>query len=252
MSKVYGGQQLNQSSRDSAVYILTIPSYKWKFVGDSLPGQPSGRAGHQCALQGSQLIVMGGLVASDLICDQPVRASAHAVRRWKLMRLCREYTYMISAKAPGRALSPRERPSVPTLPSVSLLADPTRSQYSTPAIIANITGGIGTGNSSSGGGSATGGDGSGDPNSSASNGGKLGGGSGGKSTNLGGIIGGVVGGILAFLLLLLLLLLLIRRRKRERQVEAVAAARDKRGEAVRGDSEESSEGLRGFAYEKTT
>jgi hypothetical protein len=68
---IYGGQKLNQSSRDSAVYVLTIPSYTWTFVGDSLSGQPTGRAGHQCALHGSQLVVVGGVVADDLICDQP-------------------------------------------------------------------------------------------------------------------------------------------------------------------------------------
>lgn len=127
-------------------------------------------------------------------------------------------------------------------------------QYSTPALISNITGGIGTGTSSSGAGSSTGGDGSADPDTSNSNGeGQLGEGSGSKkSSSLGAIIGGVVGAIIALLLLLLLLLLLMRRRKRQRQVDAAAAARDKRGEVGRGDSEESAEGLRGFAYEKTT
>lgn len=69
---LYGGQHLNQSDRDSAVYVLDLPSWTWTFVGN-LSGAPAGRAGHQCVLDGSQLVVIGGLVASNVLCDQPVR-----------------------------------------------------------------------------------------------------------------------------------------------------------------------------------
>ncbi|GAA5864212.1 hypothetical protein JCM8547_001294 [Rhodosporidiobolus lusitaniae] len=65
---VYGGQKLNQSDRDSAMYILTIHEndYVWTFVGDDLASQPNGRAGHQCVLEGNQLVVMGGVVRADV------------------------------------------------------------------------------------------------------------------------------------------------------------------------------------------
>ncbi|GAA5946615.1 hypothetical protein JCM3765_000319 [Sporobolomyces pararoseus] len=69
----YGGQRLNQSDRDSAIYILTIQenAYTWTLVSNALPGSPAGRAGHQCVLSGDQLIVVGGLTSSELLCDQP-------------------------------------------------------------------------------------------------------------------------------------------------------------------------------------
>ena len=71
-SITYGGQDINQTDRDSAVYILTIKGndYTWTAV-DSLPGQPTGRAGHQCVLDGNQLVVIGGVTTGDVICEQP-------------------------------------------------------------------------------------------------------------------------------------------------------------------------------------
>lgn len=68
---IYGGQLLSQSNRDSAIYILTLPSYTWTFVGNSLPSQPLGRAGHTCTLSGSQMVIIGGLVSSSIISDNP-------------------------------------------------------------------------------------------------------------------------------------------------------------------------------------
>lgn len=55
------------------MYYLTIveDQYTWTFVGDALPAQPIGRAGHQCALQGNQMIVVGGVVATDILCNSP-------------------------------------------------------------------------------------------------------------------------------------------------------------------------------------
>ncbi|KAL8280709.1 hypothetical protein RQP46_007032 [Phenoliferia psychrophenolica] len=208
---VYGGQELNQTSRDSAMYILSIPSYTWVFVGDNLSGQPSGRAGHQCALHGSQLLVVGGLVAGNLICDQPGI-----------------YVYDVSKSAWQNEFT-------------------ANSIYSTPSLVANITGGIGTGYSSSGSGSATGGDGSTDPDTSGSTTGDSGSlqpSSGSKKkSNIGAIVGGVVGGVLGALLLLLLLLFCLRKRRRERKLQEAAAAA-----AARGDPDE----LAGFPYEKTS
>ena len=69
---VYGGQRLNQTARDSRVYVLTIADgvYTWTDVGE-LPGAPTGRAGHQCAIAGDQLIVVGGLTRDDVLCEQP-------------------------------------------------------------------------------------------------------------------------------------------------------------------------------------
>ncbi|KAM0750944.1 hypothetical protein T439DRAFT_343057 [Meredithblackwellia eburnea MCA 4105] len=206
---IYGGQKLNQSDRDSAMYILSIPSYTWTFVGDSLPGQPTGRAGHQCALHGSQLIVVGGVVASSLICDQPG-----------------VYVYDVSQSAWQNSFK-------------------ASSVYSTPEIIANITGGIGTGGSSSGSGSASGGDGSTDPDTSGAgrspsttNGG--GGGEGKKSSksNVGPIVGGVVGGLLLLALLAFLFVLSSRRRKQKELRDAAAGIR-------------SPDSIAGVPYEKT-
>lgn len=69
----YGGQKLNQSDRDSAVFVLNIQNDRWTWidVGDDLPGRPSGRAGHQCALVGNQLVVIGGVIADDILCETP-------------------------------------------------------------------------------------------------------------------------------------------------------------------------------------
>ncbi|KAH8923818.1 hypothetical protein BT69DRAFT_1349869, partial [Atractiella rhizophila] len=68
---VYGGQNANQTARYSDVYILDIPSYKWTYVGDNLPGHPGVRVGHTCELVGREMLVVGGLVEQDLMCDQP-------------------------------------------------------------------------------------------------------------------------------------------------------------------------------------
>lgn len=71
---VYGGQALNQTARDSALYILSLPSFTWTQISSStspLPSEPTGRAGHQCILDGSQLVSIGGYVSEALLCDQP-------------------------------------------------------------------------------------------------------------------------------------------------------------------------------------
>ncbi|CEQ41658.1 SPOSA6832_03417 [Sporobolomyces salmonicolor] len=213
-SFVYGGQQLNQSDRDSAMYILSIQqnSYTWSYVGDDLSGQPPGRAGHQCALSGNQLIVVGGLIAGDVLCEQPGSA-------WQ------------SNFQAG-------------------------STFSTPALVANITGGIGTGSSTSGAGSATGGNGSSDPDTSGGtdSGSTSPSGTTGSSdhskTDIGAIAGGIVGGVVGLALLALLLLMLMRKRRRERAVEDGHQQRDKLGTGAKPGRSDSGSSRFAFPYEK--
>jgi len=76
---IYGGQNLDQSRQFTDVAVLTLPSYTWTIIGGSstssagdqnganLNGSPPGRAGHACELVGSQMIVLGGYVGSDLL-----------------------------------------------------------------------------------------------------------------------------------------------------------------------------------------
>ncbi|OAV98673.1 hypothetical protein PTTG_07694 [Puccinia triticina 1-1 BBBD Race 1] len=124
---VYGGQIVNGSSQSTEMYVLTIPGFTWTFIGDKLSSQPSARAGHSCDLIGSQMIVIGGYVASDLLCDsQSVYVFDTTSSTWK-----NTYT--------------------PGLP------------YKTPDMLAQMIGGTGVGHSTSGAGSALGGDGSHDP-----------------------------------------------------------------------------------------
>ncbi|KPV73878.1 uncharacterized protein RHOBADRAFT_54469 [Rhodotorula graminis WP1] len=214
---IYGGQRLNQTDRDSRIYVLTIADdkYTWTDVGE-LPGAPTGRAGHQCAISGDQLIVVGGLTRDDVLCEQP----GIFVLNTSSMTWASEY------KA--------------------------NSIFSTPAIVANITGGIGTGYSTSGAGSATGGDGSDDPDTSGSTdetstgpGGAAGGGTGGgggSGSNLGAIVGGVVGGIAALALLgLAWFFLVYRKKKSEREAaeheKALIAANAATGRSDSGSSQ---------------
>ncbi|GAA5880857.1 hypothetical protein JCM1840_003301 [Sporobolomyces johnsonii] len=219
---IYGGQQLNQSDRDSAMYILTIQqnSYTWTFVGDELSGQPPGRAGHQCALSGNQLVVVGGLIAGDVLCEQPGI-----------------YVYNTSSSAWESEFQ-------------------AGSTFSTPALVANVTGGIGTGSSTSGAGSATGGNGSSDPDTSGdTNSGSTSpsgttGSSGRSKINIGAIVGGVVGGVVGLALLALLLLLLMRRRRRERAVEEAHQRKDKFGAGVKPGRSDSGSSRFAFPYEK--
>ncbi|KAK4047347.1 hypothetical protein OIO90_006206 [Microbotryomycetes sp. JL221] len=241
----YGGQQLNQSERDSAMYILNIQQdvWTWKFVGNDLPSQPVGRAGHQCALIGNQLIVMGGVVASNVLCENPsVFIYNTTGSNWQ------------SNYKAG-------------------------TTYSTPLLISNITGGVGTGGAVSGSGYSFGGDGSqfadtsqsGDGDGTGNDNGDNTSGSGNdsandnsgtdssnkdngsSSSNAGPIAGGVVGAIAALAIIGLVAFLLLRKRKRDKQKqEAAAAARDKLGGAMhplRSDSG-SSEGRYGLPYEK--
>lgn len=124
---IYGGQIVNGSSQTTDMYVLTIPGFTWTYVGNNLSSQPSARAGHTCDLIGSQMIVVGGYVGSDLLCDsQSVYVFDTTSSTWK-----NTYT--------------------PGLP------------YKTPDMLAQIIGGTGTGHSTSGAGSALGGDGSLDP-----------------------------------------------------------------------------------------
>lgn len=144
--------------------------------------------------------------------------------------------------------------------------------FSTPSLVANITGGIGTGYSSSGAGSATGGDGTKDPDTSGKTGGSSGsstpggatggnggstnggstsgGGGGGSSTNVGAIAGGVVGGVAALALLALILFLLARKKKRHDAADEHEKERFAMGASPGRSDSGSSSGRFGFPYEK--
>ncbi|POY76409.1 hypothetical protein BMF94_0607 [Rhodotorula taiwanensis] len=190
----YGGQRINQTDRDSAVHILTIQGneYTWTSLGESLPGQPTGRAGHQCALDGNQLVVIGGLTTGDVLCEQP----------GVFVLNVSSMTWQTSYHA--------------------------NTIFSTPDIVAKIAGGIGTGFSSSGSGSTTGGTGADDPDTSSFGQNGSGSGSPGASGHSGGsggadkgaIAGGVVGGVLGALVLAALLYLVAPRRRREKEAAA--------------------------------
>lgn len=150
------------------------------------------------------------------------------------------------------------------------------AQYTTPTALANITGGIGTGGSGSGSGYAVGGDGSQFADTSGSStgagsgstsggdaGGSTGGstdgdsgGGGGGGSSVGAIAGGVIGGIVALALLAFIAIVLMRKRRRERQMNEAANARDKLGAGygaaggpLRSNSG-SSDGRWGTPYEK--
>lgn len=226
---VYGGQQLNQSNRDSAMYILTIPSYTWTFVGANLPGQPSGRAGHQCAAQGSQMIVMGGIVSANVICDQPVSpnrdlVSAEVVPNFYFCQGI--YVYDLSKTAWQSSYT-------------------AGTSYSVPAIVANLTGASSTAPTSpkpasSGTASSSNTTSASDPAAVTSS----------SHSNIGAIVGGVVGGLAGVLLSLLALTLLLRKRRRARRVDPAAVNKDKR--AARRSNSDSSDGVTGFGHEKSS
>lgn len=77
------------SGQNSDLYILSLPSFTWTFVGSNLPSQPTGRAAHcesnfhwrrmsggflrppiafaACTLLGSQMVVVGGYISEDLM-----------------------------------------------------------------------------------------------------------------------------------------------------------------------------------------
>ena len=58
---VYGGHASNRSTQlqegqDTDIYMLTLPSYTWTYVGNNLTSQPVARAGHTCELLGDQMV----------------------------------------------------------------------------------------------------------------------------------------------------------------------------------------------------
>lgn len=116
---VYGGHASNrttqiQEGQDTDVYILSIPSYTWTYVGSNLTSQPPARAGHTCELIGDQMIVVGGYISEDLLCEQP------GVYLLNTTSLAWNTDYV-----PG-------------------------TNYQTPELVRNITGGIGISNSTGG------------------------------------------------------------------------------------------------------
>ena len=66
---VYGGQNINLTTQNSDIYVLTLPAYEWTYVGGSdMASAPAVRAGHTCELIGSQMLVIGGWMADDVEC----------------------------------------------------------------------------------------------------------------------------------------------------------------------------------------
>jgi len=182
---VYGGQASNRTTQilqgqNSDLYVLSLPSFTWTFVGSNLPSQPTGRAAHTCTLMGSQMLVVGGFVSEDLICEQPG-------------------TYVLDTS---------ELKWVTSYTANTVYTTPNH-----PEILA-VTGGRGTGSSVSGSGYALG-TGVNDTDTSASfaNNNSNGGG----KSNTGAIAGGVVGGILGALLIAGLLFFFWRRKKHEKE-----------------------------------
>ncbi|KAG0142446.1 hypothetical protein CROQUDRAFT_50291 [Cronartium quercuum f. sp. fusiforme G11] len=173
---VYGGQIVNGSTQSTDLYVLTIPGFKWFNIGNNLPSQPSARAGHTCDLIGSQMIVIGGYISDDLLCDsQSIYILDTTTLTWKT-------NY------------------IPGLP------------YRTPNFLSKELGGIGIGTSTSSAGSCLGGDGSNDPDQTIlfdnqnSNQPK-------SSHHNSLIIGTIIGIILAILFLFLFLFLFLSKKR---------------------------------------
>ncbi|KAK3390762.1 hypothetical protein B0H63DRAFT_557672 [Podospora didyma] len=72
---LYGGQNLQpykEQIQYSDMYILSIPSFIWIKVDQSLSSnQPRGRAGHTCNLRDGQIIVVGGYTGENTPCESP-------------------------------------------------------------------------------------------------------------------------------------------------------------------------------------
>lgn len=73
---IYGGHASNrttqiQEGQDTDVYMLSLPSYTWTYVGNNITSQPVARAGHTCELIGDQMISIGGYISDDYVCEQP-------------------------------------------------------------------------------------------------------------------------------------------------------------------------------------
>ena len=119
MIYVYGGQPSNRSTQltegqSTDMYILTLPSYTWTYVGSNLTSQPTARAGHTCELLGDQMISIGGYIAEDILCEQP--------GIWVFNTTSLEW---ITDFTPGR-------------------------NFTTPELLRGLTGGTGTSNSTGG------------------------------------------------------------------------------------------------------
>lgn len=116
---VYGGQASNRSTQltegqSTDLYILTLPSYTWTYVGSNITSQPVARAGHTCELIGDTMISIGGYIAEDILCEQPgIYLFNTTSLEW------------VTDFTPGRS-------------------------FTTPLLLRNLTGGSGTSNSTGG------------------------------------------------------------------------------------------------------
>ena len=180
-------------------------------------------------LDGNQLVVIGGLTTGDVICEQPG-------------------VFVSPFHGDGLACSTDRlnsslTASLSQVLNISSMAWQTsyraNTVFSTPELVAQVAGGIGTGFSSSGSGSTTGGTGADDPDTSGSSGGggsdsggnsgggggggngmQTGDGGGGGGSNTGAIAGGVVGGVVGAAAIAAFIFFAYRRRNQKRKAEA--------------------------------
>ncbi|KAH8886917.1 hypothetical protein GQ53DRAFT_750116 [Thozetella sp. PMI_491] len=71
---LYGGQNLQpykQQTQYSDMYILTIPSFTWIKVDQGGEDIPSPRAGQTCTLRDGQIVLVGGYIDPNILCDSP-------------------------------------------------------------------------------------------------------------------------------------------------------------------------------------
>ncbi|KAI9172123.1 Kelch repeat-containing protein [Paramyrothecium foliicola] len=71
---LFGGQNLQPTGDQiqyDDMYILTIPSFTWIKVDQSDQDVPRPRAGHTCHLRDSQMIVVGGYIGNEPVCESP-------------------------------------------------------------------------------------------------------------------------------------------------------------------------------------
>ncbi|KAF2753639.1 hypothetical protein EJ05DRAFT_541666 [Pseudovirgaria hyperparasitica] len=71
---MYGGQDLkannSQQNQYDDMWILSMPSFTW-FEVKTDSQVPPGRSGHTCNVWDGQLVLVGGYVGQDLLCDYP-------------------------------------------------------------------------------------------------------------------------------------------------------------------------------------
>ncbi|KAI5795282.1 kelch repeat protein [Geopyxis carbonaria] len=229
---LFGGQNLvpymEQKQYDD-IWILTIPSFTWVQVDQSSQSVPPARAGHTCDIVGSQMVVVGGFVGTELSCDSPgFYVFDVSTLKWTTSYSAAAGGYgneqsggnAISGGAGGLAVG---------------------GQYKVPKLVYDLVGGDGFG-----GAKVTKPVKAGDPNSPVMTGAAtdykyiqyithpdgttsiVTGDGGGKGPNVGAIVGGVVGGIILIVALVFVGLYILYKKKIRKLRESAAAAAEAR------------------------